>query len=765
MTRILGFLSEKIPDRAKITALLSLELRALLFSFSLIMICIEAYQAVGGSTLPRGPFALAAILVFFFYSLLEHAFSLIVRGKSASFFPLLPSALLLLLLQKTEAPLFLSAAAASAVAARLFLDLAPHIEKVLLYGVFLPDAAAVYLYFGRHVLQGAYASDKLLFVSLVTLTLASLQELLFEKPLLKSSGEAFPFFYFALLGILVALLPMSQRPINWTPVAEAGGRIFHRAQDMVDSAAYHLSSMWGGSYTTGYNSLEVSGGKIEHSGRTEIILKTSQKPYYEYTDDETSEDMKVRRTLYLAGGAGVDKTKLVSFLRFLHANDVNREYAALFSQLSEVKVEYAYLNTADEIAPVNTIFIYDGSKAGSGSVYDGNSQNEVVHKKGYRLTARYLDIDYGSPYLAGLIIEAEAAGLDESLSYEDACSYFMELYGVELGSILTGDEYEEAAKGSYSAADLGTDGVSAALQELAVQITSGVRGEYDKCRVIEGYLRQYSYQTDTVGGHDPLSTMSTPAGMADIADRFLFETGSGYCVHYTSSMVMLLRLSGIPARAVSGYRYVYPFKKADAYEVSGDCAHIWPEAYIRGVGWVPFEPTSAYRTAEEYTWHRKPAAAGNETHSAYVPTIPATAQVPDVPDNKNLSGMTLDQAVGIALPIVLSTLATLAVLILVTFAVAKVRYLRAAPEKKLAMDVDMIKKGIRRQSAEDFADRGLLSDYIARAPEALRPDIQKVFNTYYRVVYGSSAVSTEENELAASVREQLHTAMKKRIKK
>ena len=107
MTRILGFLSEKIPDRAKITALLSLELRALLFSFSLIMICIEAYQAVVGSTLPRGPFALTAVLAFFSYSLLEHAFSLIVRGKSASFFPLLPSALLLLLLQKTEAPLFL----------------------------------------------------------------------------------------------------------------------------------------------------------------------------------------------------------------------------------------------------------------------------------------------------------------------------------------------------------------------------------------------------------------------------------------------------------------------------------------------------------------------------------------------------------------------------------------------------------------------------------------------------------------------------------
>ena len=721
------------------------------------MICIEAYQAAGGSTFPRGPFALTAVLVYFFYSLLEHSFSLIVRAKAASFFPLLPAALLLLLLHKTDAPLFLSAAVSSAVAARLFFNLAPHIEKVLLYGVFLPDAAAVYLYFGRHVLQGAYASDKLLFVSLVTLTLASLQELLFEKPLLRRSGEAFPFFYFALLGILVALLPMSQRPINWTPVAEAGGRIFHRAQDMVDSAAYHLSSMWGGSYTTGYNSLEVSGGKIEHSGRTEIILKTSQKPYYEYTDEETSEDMKVRRTLYLAGGAGVDKTKLVSFLRFLHTNDVNREYAALFSQLSEVKVEYAYLNTPDVIAPASTLFVKSES-----------SQNGALHKKGYRLTARYLDIDYGSPYLAGLIREAETAGPDESLSYEDACNYFIELYGADPGYFLTKDEYGEAAKASYSAADLGTDGVSAALQELADQITSGVPEDYDKCRVIEGYLRQYSYQTDAVGGRDPLSTMSTPAGMADIADRFLFETGAGYCVHYTSSMVMLLRLSGIPARAVSGYRYVYPFEKADAYEVSGDCAHIWPEAYIRGVGWVPFEPTSAYRTAEEYTWHRKPAAAGNDSQSAYVPPVPAPAQVPDVPDDEktsgSLSGMTLDQAMRIALPTALSILVTLALLILGTLSAARLRYLRAAPEKKLDMDVDMIKKGIRKQSAEDFADRGLLSDYIARAPEALRPDIQRVFDIYYRVLYGSSSVSAEENELAAGVREQLHAAAKKRLK-
>ena len=784
---------------------MSLELRAHLFAFALITICMEAWLLTGGSaalsdsaaalgpdaselsrgaaalsrgaTFPRVPFALTVMLLFFFYCLLEHTFSLVARRKAASFFPLLPAALLLLLLQKTDAPLFWSAAVASAAAARLFFILVPHREKVLLYGVFAPDAAAAYLYFGGHVLRGAYATDKLLFVALAVLTLASLQELLFESPLLRSSGTAFPFFYFALLGILVAVLPMRQAPINWTPVAEAGGCVLHRVMDIADSAAYYLSSKWSGSYTTGYHSLEVTGGKIERSDRTELILRTGQEPYHMYTDEETSGDMKMRRTLYLAGGMGVDKPQLIRFLRFLRAGGADREYAALFSQVSEVEVEYAYLNTADEIAPVNAFLISDGSENGAGA---GSEK-----RKGYRLTARYLDIDYGSPYLSGLIREAGETGQNESFSYgnagdtgqdgsftyEDACDYFMELYGVELGSILTREEFEEASGDGFRAADLDTEGADDRLQELADELAGGVAGEYDKCRMIEGYLRQYSYQTDAAGGHDPHSTMSTSAGMADIAGRFLFETGAGYCVHYTASMVMLLRLSGIPARAVLGYRYVYPFEKADVYEVSGSCAHIWPEAYLRNVGWVPFEPTGAYRTAAEYTWHRRPAAsARNDAQAAYLPPAPAPAQVPGALNGEGsvddasaaLSDETMEQAVSpvsrilrIALPTVISVLVMMVLLVLGTLAASMLRYLRAAPEKRLAMDVDMIKKGIRRQSAEDFADRGLLSDYIAKAPEALRPDIQRVFSAYYRVVYGNGAVSAEENELAARVREQL----------
>jgi transglutaminase-like putative cysteine protease len=117
--------------------------------------------------------------------------------------------------------------------------------------------------------------------------------------------------------------------------------------------------------------------------------------------------------------------------------------------------------------------------------------------------------------------------------------------------------------------------------------------------------------------------MSTDAGMADIADRFLFETQTGYCVHYTSAMVMLLRLSGIPARASFGYRYVFPFEKEEAYEVDGGCAHTWPEAYLAGIGWVPFEPTAGVLKPAAYTWRR---TAGGETSAGPMPEKPAVPE-------------------------------------------------------------------------------------------------------------------------------------------
>ena len=219
----------------------------------------------------------------------------------------------------------------------------------------------------------------------------------------------------------------------------------------------------------------------------------------------------------------------------------------------------------------------------------------------------------------------------------------------------------------------------------------------------------------------------------------------------------------IPARAVSGYRYAFPLEEQASYEVSGSCAHVWPEAYLAGAGWVPFEPTVIYRTASEFTWHKEAAGGTTENQDQTTPELPqppenATSGVPGT-DDEATSGVSgtglISRVLRIALPVALSVLLLLAILIAGTGALSRLRYNHASPNKKLQMDVEMVKKAIRRQASEDFTDRGLLTDYLDQAPEALRLDIKKVFDIYYRVLYGNSNATAQENEFARQVREQL----------
>jgi hypothetical protein len=58
-------------------------------------------------------------------------------------------------------------------------------------------------------------------------------------------------------------------------------------------------------------------------------------------------------------------------------------------------------------------------------------------------------------------------------------------------------------------------------------------------------------------------------------------------------MAVLLRVNGIPARLVGGYRGGYYNEMGNYYLVPQKNAHVWVEAYERGRGWVRFDPTPA----------------------------------------------------------------------------------------------------------------------------------------------------------------------------
>jgi transglutaminase-like putative cysteine protease len=88
-------------------------------------------------------------------------------------------------------------------------------------------------------------------------------------------------------------------------------------------------------------------------------------------------------------------------------------------------------------------------------------------------------------------------------------------------------------------------------------------------------------------------TLQPPQLGENSVDEFLFDTRRGFCEHYASSFVFLLRAAGIPARVVAGYQGGEINPVTGTVLVHQFDAHAWAEAWLEGEGWVRFDPTAA----------------------------------------------------------------------------------------------------------------------------------------------------------------------------
>lgn len=143
------------------------------------------------------------------------------------------------------------------------------------------------------------------------------------------------------------------------------------------------------------------------------------------------------------------------------------------------------------------------------------------------------------------------------------------------------------------------------LAALAAQWTGEAATPYARALAIEAALRQMPY------------TLEVPVPPADreTITWFLFDLRRGYCDYFASAMVVLARLSGIPARLAVGYAAGSAGAQSDQYTVTEFNAHAWPELYFPGVGWVRFEPTPA-QPAPERLARAGPAASPADTDGA-----------------------------------------------------------------------------------------------------------------------------------------------------
>jgi hypothetical protein len=119
------------------------------------------------------------------------------------------------------------------------------------------------------------------------------------------------------------------------------------------------------------------------------------------------------------------------------------------------------------------------------------------------------------------------------------------------------------------------------LFERAQSVVGKTQSPYAALVALERWFR-------TTGGFTySLQPPPTP-GLPPLVG-FVLQTQTGYCQHFAGAMALMARMLGIPTRVAAGF--VSGHYSGGEWQVTDRDAHTWVEAWFRGYGWLPFDPT------------------------------------------------------------------------------------------------------------------------------------------------------------------------------
>ena len=119
------------------------------------------------------------------------------------------------------------------------------------------------------------------------------------------------------------------------------------------------------------------------------------------------------------------------------------------------------------------------------------------------------------------------------------------------------------------------------LARLAEKVAGNARTPYDAVSDLERWF--------LVGGGFRYS--DHPRVVDPPLVGFVTRTRAGYCQFFAGAMALMLRYLGIPARVAVGFSGGTYDAGTHTWAVTDDDAHAWVEAWFRGYGWLPFDPT------------------------------------------------------------------------------------------------------------------------------------------------------------------------------
>lgn len=257
---------------------------------------------------------------------------------------------------------------------------------------------------------------------------------------------------------------------------------------------------------------------------------------------------------------------------------------------SEVTVEYLCDSTITFLPAYSMDFGYFDSEMfsvyGDFVIRTSDSYDRIEKVDCTALVPVYTNMDdTGNSAIENLRSAAELATQHGGIADVINGGYFLGHYNVL-------DRYEEYVNDAYLSIGyddllmindfLNESGLGSMLYGAAFD-KDEIVSRYQKAALVAEYLRSnYTYSLNADNGRD------------DPLYSFLNDTKSGHCAMYASSMTLIMRSIGIPARYCTGF-VVTPNGGTPTILRSKNL-HAWCEVYLNELGWVTFDPTSSSQT-------------------------------------------------------------------------------------------------------------------------------------------------------------------------
>lgn len=561
--------------------------------------------------------------------------------------------------------------------------------------------------------------------------------------------------------LLMAVMPVPEKPYDW----QWARMIYNQVRE---SFVILSQNIMGGSHDdfdtamSGFSDDGELGGGIRKSDREIMCIQTeSNYGANVYLIGRVYDTFDGRR--WQQEYSGDEEERFIDSMETLYAvRRLDREHVNDYLKRASMRIQYEFFNTGYVFTPLKTIRIagieedLDYSFAG-GDLLLGK-------RKGYdaEYDVTYYQLNVGEELFERLL--GEQTEPDQNIwrtianEFESRTGRRITLEEVETHRQMIYDNYSDQIILSEEA------------ESYLSQISGDAETSLEKLRAIERELSSYTYTTTP--GRLPDSV--TSAG--EFLDYFLLESRQGYCTYFATAFVLLARAEGIPARYVQGF--CVPVEGSGETAVLSSMAHSWPEVYIDGVGWIPFEPTPGFgrlrytpwsvseredfSSAEmEQGWNQEGVAAGEPGEDVEPDDQPGEGLNDVEPvDQESGERQDLERFIRMIVFGISVIFAGFVLALVLDNLISFYRYQRMSLKEKLKVEMHRNLRvlsllGLKREEYETLQE--------LRERTVLIPELEtlRFIEDYEDIVYGGKSGTEEMLERALEERRQLYVLLRK----